>query len=92
MHRTLPGANNRADVGVKHLVEGALDTFFAKMATAVWSFSKKSANYQPAARAEVRCDRCKYMFPRLAFGGCRLVRGMIRGSASCYKFMPRRRS
>jgi hypothetical protein len=60
------------------------------MATRVWSFSKQSANYRPAPQAEVRCDRCKYMFPRLALGGCRLVRGPIRGSATCDQFIPRR--
>ena len=45
------------------------------MATRVWGLSKKNANYRPAPQAEVRCDRCKYMFPPLALGGCRLVRG-----------------
>jgi hypothetical protein len=39
---------------------------------------------------EVRCDNCKYMFPPLALGGCRLVRGVIRGSATCDEFSPRR--
>ena len=63
------------------------------MATAVWGLSKKSANYRRApGPPEVRCDRCKYMFPALPLGGCRLVRGLIRGSATCDKFMPRRRS
>jgi hypothetical protein len=62
------------------------------MATRVWGLSKKSANYRTAPRAEVRCENCKYMFPPLALGGCRLVRGLIRGSATCDKFMPRRRS
>jgi hypothetical protein len=45
------------------------------MATRVWGLSKKRANYRPAPKTEVRCDRCKYMFPPLALGGCRLVRG-----------------
>jgi hypothetical protein len=44
----------------------------------------------PVQQAEVRCDRCKYMFPPLALGGCRLVRGPIRGSATCDQFTPRR--
>ena len=58
--------------------------------TTVWSLSKDDAKYGPAPTAEVRCDRCKYMFPPLALGGCRLVRGVIRGSASCKEFAPRR--
>jgi hypothetical protein len=60
------------------------------MATRVWGLSKKKANYRPATTAEVSCDRCMYMFPPLALGGCRLVRGLIRGSATCDKFTPRR--
>jgi hypothetical protein len=59
------------------------------MAT-IWSLSKKDANYGPAPTSEVRCDHCKYMFPPLAIGGCRLVRGVISGSASCKEFVPRR--
>jgi hypothetical protein len=58
--------------------------------TTVWGLSKKKANYRPAPQAEVRCDHCVYMFPRLALGGCHLVRGLIRGSATCDKFTPRR--
>lgn len=60
------------------------------MATRVWGLSKKRANYRPATKAEVRCNRCKYMFPPLALGGCRLVRGLIRGAATCDEFTPRR--
>jgi hypothetical protein len=45
------------------------------MATRVWGLSKKKANYRPAPKAEVRCDRCMYMFPPRALGGCRLVAG-----------------
>jgi hypothetical protein len=59
------------------------------MATRVWGLSKKGANYRPAPQAGVRCDRCKYMFPPFALGGCRLVRGLIRGSATCDEFTPR---
>ena len=55
----------------------------------IWGLSKGDANYAPAATPEVRCDRCKYMFPPLSLGGCRLVRGVIRGSASCKEFVPR---
>jgi hypothetical protein len=58
----------------------------------VWSLSKKDANYGQAATSDVRCDKCKFMFPRLGLGGCRLVRGVIRGSASCKEFLPRTRS
>jgi len=61
-----------------------------EMATRVWGLSKKVANYRPAPRPEVRCDHCKYMFPPVALGGCRLVRGPIRGSATCDQFTPRR--
>lgn len=61
------------------------------MATRVWGLSKKAANYRPAPQTEVRCDRCKYMFPPLALGGCRLVRGLIRDSATCNEFRRRPR-
>jgi hypothetical protein len=60
----------------------------ALMAT-IWGLSKKQANYRPAVRPEVHCSACKYMFPPLAVGGCRLVRGLIRGSATCDQFVPR---
>jgi hypothetical protein len=30
------------------------------------------------------------MFPPLALGGCRFVRGAISGSASCKEFVPRK--
>jgi len=56
----------------------------------IWSLSKQDANYGPAPTADVRCDRCKYMFPTLAYGGCRLVRGAIRGADSCKEFAPRK--
>ncbi len=59
------------------------------MAT-IWGLSKQQANYRPAPKPEVRCDACTYMFPTLAFGGCRYVRGLIRGSATCDEFRPRR--
>ena len=60
------------------------------MAT-IWSLSKNDANCGPAPTPEARCDHCKYMFPPLAIGGCRLVRGVISGSASCKEFVPRHR-
>jgi hypothetical protein len=60
------------------------------MLVRIWSRSKKGANYRPAATPDIRCDRCKYMFPPLEFGGCRIVRGLIQGSATCDEFTSRR--
>jgi hypothetical protein len=57
--------------------------------TRIWGLSKKGASYRPAPTPEVRCDRCKFMFPRVGLGGCRLVRGVIRGSSTCDEFAPR---
>ena len=62
------------------------------MAMKVWGLSKSKANYRPAPAADTRCDRCRYMFPPFALGGCRLVRGVIRGSATCNEFLPRKRA
>jgi len=59
------------------------------MAKEIWSLSKAAANYRDAPRPEVRCDACRYMFPTLAVGGCRLVRGLIRASGTCDRFTPR---
>jgi hypothetical protein len=56
----------------------------------IWAFSKKAVRYRDAAAADVRCDRCKYMFPTVAVGGCRLVLGVIRSSATCDEFKSRR--
>ena len=58
----------------------------------IWGLSKRRANYRPAPTPDVRCDRCKFMFPPLGLGGCRLVRGPIRGSATCDEFASRRRT
>jgi hypothetical protein len=58
----------------------------------VWGLSKEKASYKPAPLPEVRCDHCRYMFPRLAVGGCRLVRGVITNSATCDEFQARSRS
>ncbi len=55
----------------------------------IWGLSKQAARYRKAPDADVCCDRCKFMFPPLAIGGCRLVRGVIRGSATCDQFKPR---
>ena len=46
----------------------------------IWGLSKTAANYRQAPRPEVRCDACKFMFPKLAVGGCRCVRGAISAS------------
>ena len=56
----------------------------------IWGLSKGAAHYRPAPTPDVRCDRCRYMFPTLALGGCRLVRGLIRGPDTCDRFTPRR--
>jgi len=60
------------------------------MTVRIWGTSKRAAHYRTAPTPDVRCDRCKYMFPPIALGGCRLVRGAIRGSATCDEFTPRR--
>jgi len=60
------------------------------MAVRIWGLSKKQAHYRPAPTPAVRCDHCKYMFPRLTLGGCRLVRGPIRSSDTCDELTPRR--
>ena len=56
----------------------------------VWGLSKQQANYRPAPKEEVRCRDCKFMFPPLALGGCRFVRGAINGDYTCNEFLPRR--
>lgn len=55
----------------------------------VWSLSKSAAHYRPATKPEVRCAGCRFMFPRLVVGGCRLVRGVIRAGDVCDEFAPR---
>jgi hypothetical protein len=54
----------------------------------IWGLSKSEAKYGPAPTPEVRCDHCRYMFPKLSYGGCRLVRGVIRAGDSCREFQP----
>lgn len=56
----------------------------------VQGLSKSEANYRPAPTPSVRCDECRFMFPRLAVGGCRYVRGVIHQGDTCDEFMPRR--
>ena len=58
----------------------------------IWGSSKEAAKYRPAPSDDVRCAACKFMFPPLGLGGCRYVRGVIRGSATCDYFAPRRGS
>ena len=43
-----------------------------------WGLSKGDAGYKPAPKLEVRCDVCAFMFPRMAIGSCKYVRGAIR--------------
>jgi hypothetical protein len=57
----------------------------------VQGLSKSAANYRRAPKPEVSCGECKFMFPRLAVGGCRFVRGVIRATDTCDEFTPRRR-
>lgn len=60
--------------------------------TRFWRMSKREADYGPAPSSDVRCARCRYMFPHGSVGACRLVRGVVTGSAGCTQFMPRTRS
>ena len=56
----------------------------------VWGLSKKQANYRDAPSPAVQCKVCKFMFPPLAVGSCRFVRGVIEGSKTCDEFAPRK--
>jgi OsmC subfamily peroxiredoxin len=56
----------------------------------IWGLSKTAANYRQAPRGEIRCDACRFMFPKLAVGGCRYVRGAISPSYTCDQFAPAR--
>lgn len=58
----------------------------------IWGRSKQDAHYRPAPKPAVRCRDCRFMFPPLAVGGCRYVRGVISGSATCDEFSPRHAS
>ena len=55
----------------------------------VWSLSKSAAHYRPATKPGFRCAECRFMFPRLAVGGCRYVRGVVRAGDVCDEFAPR---
>lgn len=52
----------------------------------VQGLSKEEARYRPAPKAEVRCAECRFMFPKLAVGGCRYVRGVIHADHTCDEF------
>jgi hypothetical protein len=56
----------------------------------VWGLSKEKANYRDAPTPAVQCKVCKFMFPPLAVGSCRFVRGVIEGSKTCDEFAPRK--
>jgi hypothetical protein len=56
-----------------------------------WGLTKEQAGYKPAPKPEVRCDRCKFMFPRTSTGTCKYVRGPISASYTCNEFSPRKR-
>jgi hypothetical protein len=58
---------------------------------AVQGVSKKEANYRPAEKPTIRCGDCKYMWPKLAVGGCRYVRGVIHPDDVCDLFAPQGR-
>ena len=55
----------------------------------VQGLSKADANYRKAENAKFSCRECKFMFPRLAIGGCRYVRGVIHADDTCDEFTPR---
>lgn len=54
----------------------------------VWGLAKAEADYGPAPSPQFECRQCRYMFPKLAVGTCKLVRGSIRAEYSCNKFKP----
>jgi hypothetical protein len=58
----------------------------------IWGLSKTATNYRQAPKPEVRCDACRFMFPKLAVGGCRYVRGVISASSTCDQFASARQT
>jgi hypothetical protein len=56
----------------------------------IQGLSKSAANYRKAEKPERSCAACAFMFPRLAVGGCRYVRGLIHAEDTCDEFMPKR--
>ena len=59
------------------------------MAPKIWELTKEAANYRPASNAKYSCRECAWMFPRLAKGSCKYVRGVIEASATCDEFESR---
>jgi hypothetical protein len=55
----------------------------------VQGLSKSAASYRKAEDAKFSCRECAFMFPRLAIGGCRYVRGVIHPDDTCDEFSPR---
>jgi hypothetical protein len=64
--------------------------FSGGLMPSVWGLSKEQANYRDAPSPAVQCKVCKFMFPPLAIGSCRFVRGVIEGSKTCDEFAPRK--
>ena len=58
----------------------------------VQGLSKAQANYRKAENPKFSCHGCRFMFPRLSFGGCRFVRGVIHAHDVCDEFEPREAS
>ena len=56
------------------LLPWTLAAIFATSTLVLALHHPASATGAPAPEPAVRCDRCKYMFPPLGVGGCRLVR------------------
>ena len=56
------------------------------MSQKIWGYSKTQVNYRPAKRPATRCDACRFMFPKLPVGACKLVRGTIKASYTCDEF------
>jgi hypothetical protein len=59
------------------------------MAPKTWELTKEAAKYRPATKPKYSCRECKWMFPRLAYGSCKYVRGVVEGSATCDVFESR---
>ena len=57
-----------------------------------WSLTREQAGYRPAPQPQISCRQCLWMFPRLAYGSCKYVRGVIEGSATCDHFESRKAS
>lgn len=56
----------------------------------IWGLSKAAANYRQAPRPEVRCDACRFMFPKLAVRAAGTCGGVISASSTCDQFAPTR--